>query len=148
LRLLFLINDYLILVLMISGIHHVSLEVRKLQDMIDFYSFLGFKVTKTAFLEERKTRLDMLCHQTGACLEFSSRLSTEAIDWSDADEPDGRVKSSDHIALGVDDLDIEVSNIKNRGISFEVPPKVGKFGRFAFLRDPEGNLLELIEDLR
>ena len=54
------------------------------------------------------------------------------------------------IALGVDDIDKEYSDLKDKGVSFLSPPQtldVPGFGDFKFccFRDPDGIVLELVE---
>ena len=48
----------------------------------------------------------------------------------------------DHIAIGVDDLDATLVQLKDQGIDPERPPYQVREGgsRLAFVRDPDGNL--------
>jgi len=116
--------------------------------MVDFYSKLGFEVFRTALLEDRKIRLDMLRHrEEEAYLEFSSPLPQESTSQLREKEKTRTEDTSGlaHVAFSVENIEAEFSHLRGIGLDFEVSPKTGKFGRFAFTRDPEGNLVELIE---
>jgi predicted enzyme related to lactoylglutathione lyase len=43
----------------------------------------------------------------------------------------------------VDDLEAEFATLVARGVVFDVPPHSEPFGKFAHLRDPDGNRLIL-----
>lgn len=48
-----------------------------------------------------------------------------------------------HTAFAVDNLDEAVAALEQRGLTIDVPPRDYDWGRSAYLRDPEGRLLEL-----
>ncbi len=51
-----------------------------------------------------------------------------------------------HLALRVDDLDVARAELTARGVSFVEPIKpAGGGGRVQFFRDPEGNLIHLVD---
>jgi catechol 2,3-dioxygenase-like lactoylglutathione lyase family enzyme len=50
-----------------------------------------------------------------------------------------------HIALAVQNLDEFCKTLMHKGYALEVPPASYYWGRSAYLRDPEGRLLELNE---
>jgi catechol 2,3-dioxygenase-like lactoylglutathione lyase family enzyme len=49
----------------------------------------------------------------------------------------------DHIAFGVEDLDAATDSAIERGLVFEVGPADFDWGRSAYVRDPDGRLVEL-----
>lgn len=49
----------------------------------------------------------------------------------------------DHIAFGVQDLDAAADSAIERGVVFEVGPADFDWGRSAYVRDPDGRLVEL-----
>ena len=53
--------------------------------------------------------------------------------------------NEDHIALGVPDLDSAYDELRAQGVAFLVEPRDYPWGRSAYLRDPDGRLLELAE---
>lgn len=59
----------------------------------------------------------------------------------DAD-PDGP-PNDDHIAFSFDDVDAAVKAVGEKGLSFELAPHDYYWGRSAYLRDPDGRLVEI-----
>jgi catechol 2,3-dioxygenase-like lactoylglutathione lyase family enzyme len=51
----------------------------------------------------------------------------------------------DHFALPVTDLDTVAASLRSQGLQFENDPRAYSWGRSAYLRDPDGRLLELHE---
>lgn len=51
----------------------------------------------------------------------------------------------DHFALSVTDIDAAAEMLKAEGMTFENEPRTYSWGRSAYLRDPDGRLLELHE---
>jgi catechol 2,3-dioxygenase-like lactoylglutathione lyase family enzyme len=49
----------------------------------------------------------------------------------------------DHIALEVEDVDSAVVELESQGLRIEYPAKDYYWGRSAYLRDPDGRLIEL-----
>lgn len=50
-----------------------------------------------------------------------------------------------HVALMVPDVDIACDALVGRGLLLEVPAQDFYWGRSAYLRDPDGNLIEIIQ---
>ncbi len=59
---------------------------------------------------------------------------------------EGELPPEDHIAFEVADLDQTCEELADRGLAIEVPPKEYYWGYSAYLRDPSGQLIELIEE--
>jgi len=53
--------------------------------------------------------------------------------------------NEDHVALGVADLDAACDDLRTRGVEFLVEPGDFPWGRSAYLRDPDGRLVELAQ---
>jgi catechol 2,3-dioxygenase-like lactoylglutathione lyase family enzyme len=51
--------------------------------------------------------------------------------------------NEDHFALAVDDLDGAAEALRNAGVPFLAEPRDYPWGRSAYLRDPDGRLVEL-----
>jgi len=49
----------------------------------------------------------------------------------------------DHVAFGVADVDRACEDIRARGVQLLVEPRDHPWGRSAYLRDPDGRMLEL-----
>lgn len=56
--------------------------------------------------------------------------------------PDGP-RDEDHVAFLVEDVDEECEGLKANGLAIEVGPRDFYWGRSAYLRDPDGRLVEL-----
>ena len=48
-----------------------------------------------------------------------------------------------HLALAVENVDRAATELQARGLTLEIPPRDYEWGRSAYLRDPDGHLLEL-----
>lgn len=58
-------------------------------------------------------------------------------------EPGWPLKDEDHIAFAVEDVDVACAELQAAGLTIEVPPRDFYWGRSAYLRDPDGRMLEL-----
>ncbi len=55
----------------------------------------------------------------------------------------GGPKDEDHITFAVEDVDEACARLRAQGIEIEFPPRDFYWGRSAYLRDPDGRLVEL-----
>src|SRR5574341_14985 len=58
----------------------------------------------------------------------------------------GDLPPEHHHALGVQDVDAACRALAAQGLAVEVPPKDYDWGRSAYLRDPDGHLIELAQE--
>ncbi|NOH11904.1 MAG: VOC family protein [Chloroflexi bacterium] len=58
-----------------------------------------------------------------------------------ADE--GELPPENHFAYAVDDVDASCEELQAAGLTLEVAPKDYYWGRSAYLRDPDGHLIEI-----
>lgn len=56
---------------------------------------------------------------------------------------EGDLPPEDHTAFAVADVDAACDSLLKQGLALEVPPKDYYWGRSAYLRDPDGNLIEI-----
>ncbi len=59
------------------------------------------------------------------------------------DPGEGDLPPENHLAFTVEDVDQACRRLEEQGITIEVPPKDYYWGRSAYLRDPDGQLIEL-----
>jgi len=59
-----------------------------------------------------------------------------------ASQPGGP-PNQNHIALAVPDLDAACDSLAAQGMTIMLPPKTYDWGRSAYLRDPDGQMVEL-----
>ena len=109
-----------------TGIHHVSINVTDLARSVAFY-------TETLGLTVDATRPDLAVD--GAWLELPAGQLHLIV---------GKVPAANgqHFAVGVDDLDDAVAELRRAGADVRGPFPVGT-ARQAFLSDPDGNAIEL-----
>ena len=58
---------------------------------------------------------------------------------------DGELPPEDHIAYQVPEVDAACAALADEGLVVEIPPQDYYWGTSAYLRDPDGHLIELIE---
>lgn len=58
----------------------------------------------------------------------------------------GDPPNEDHFALSVEDLDSACTTLASDGFTFLVEPRDYAWGRSAYLRDPDGRLVELAQE--
>ena len=56
---------------------------------------------------------------------------------------EGELPPENHTAFAVADVDAVCDSLLKQGLAIEVPPKDYYWGRSAYLRDPDGNLIEM-----
>jgi methylmalonyl-CoA epimerase len=123
---------------MIQLIDHVAITVRDLEETVDFYAKLGFKVGTRS---ESPTQITLFLEAGEARLEiFAPKHATSSLKLSEKDQG---VK---HVAIKVDDIWQAYREARSRGIVFEDEPKRTPLGNIvAFFRDPNGVLLQLLQ---
>jgi catechol 2,3-dioxygenase-like lactoylglutathione lyase family enzyme len=58
----------------------------------------------------------------------------------------GDLPCENHVAFAVADVDESVTELEARGLSVEIPAQDYEWGRSAYLRDPDGHLLEIHQE--
>jgi catechol 2,3-dioxygenase-like lactoylglutathione lyase family enzyme len=56
---------------------------------------------------------------------------------------EGELPPENHTAFAVEDVDSACNELIQQGLTLEVPPKDYYWGRSAYLRDPDGHLIEI-----
>jgi glyoxylase I family protein len=119
---------------MIKGIEHVGLCAEDPTTLVAWYvKVLGFRIVRA--LEETY----FIRARDGWMLEiYPAQQSTDPVD--------NVHRGVRHIALSVSNIDAEIGRLRSAGVT--VPDDtvvVTSDMRLAFFRDPEGNLLHLVE---
>jgi lactoylglutathione lyase len=55
----------------------------------------------------------------------------------------GELPPENHVAFAVEDVDAACEKMVKQGLTLEVPPKDYYWGRSAYLRNPDGSLVEI-----
>lgn len=122
---------------------HTMLRVGDLQRSIDFYTrVLGMRVLRKSENAEYKYTLAFVGYteeSEGAVIELTYNWGTEKYDLGNA---------YGHIALGVDDVAATCERIRSAGgnVTREAGPVKGGSTIIAFVEDPDGYKIELIEN--
>ncbi|MEN8178591.1 MAG: lactoylglutathione lyase [Pseudomonadota bacterium] len=125
-----------------ARILHTMLRVGDIQRSIDFYTqVIGMRVLRTFDQPEEKYSLTFLGYdeESATCvLELTYNYSVSKYDMGSA---------YGHIAIGVEDCFQSCADIKVRGgvVIREAGPLEGGDEIIAFVKDPDGYLIELIQ---
>ncbi len=123
---------------MIVSIHHVALKATDLERMADFYQqALGFKRGMRLDFEDGTYLIQM--DLNGVQVELFGGGKTKA--------EDSEAVGYTHLAFTVDDVDAEYERLKGLGCEFYIEPVTVQGLRVAFFRDPDGNPIELFQEL-
>ena len=110
----------------VRRLQHVALAVRDLDEAVSFYANLGFApIPRPDF------------GFPGAWLQVGSAQIHLTVEAGLA------VRTANHLALEVEDLDATMSALETAGVRVGRAPETAGAGRQAFLQDPTGNLIEL-----
>ncbi len=126
-----------------NRILHTMLRVGDLDRSIEFYTqIMGMKLLRQSENSEYKYTLAFLGYgdeSTGAVIELT-------YNWGVADYEMGNAYG--HIAIGVDDIYSTCEAIKAAGgnVTREPGPVKGGSTHIAFVKDPDGYMIELIQN--
>ncbi|MRR12878.1 VOC family protein, partial [bacterium] len=120
-----------------------TITVSDARRSIDFYvGKLGFTLHHEMWIPESRLRIAFL------------RLGETELEIFDVPETRGAVMSDvnevigyKHICLLVDSVDEEYARLAALGVPFRIPPTTVQSVRIAFLKDPDGLDIELLEYL-
>lgn len=120
-----------------SGLHHLTLRVNRIKEADDFYQrVLGFELV-------RKMGQSMSVFRIG---EQDTLVLVEAETSYDAQSRDFRM---DHFGFYLDtpeQVDELADKLQEEGIRLISGPANRKHGRFFFITDPDGNMIEFFSE--
>ena len=124
---------------MITGLDHLALVTTDVRRAARFYTeVLGF--TETGRLETAHSDTIIFISLGGTQIELFGTGDGQAPTGADG------CTGFRHLAMKVDDIDAEYERLKAAGVEFSMVPTTVDAGlRIAFLLDPEGNSLELMQ---
>ena len=146
----------------LSRLHHVGMIVSDLDVAMAFYDkLLGMEPTTRAEISRSEGFSRQIQAEHGAArvafYEVSGGVAVELIEICEPQEakvqPQAYVPGSKHVCFLVDDVDETYARMSEEGFVFhgapchfgdETPDLDGM--KFAYFRDPDGNILEIIED--
>lgn len=130
-------------------VHHISLSVADLDVQESWYrTALGLdQVEERLELPEAGVRTAILSNGAGLRVEFTERAGSTPIDTPDPFAATAR-QTFTHLALHVADLDAAFERLTTECAApavVEPGPGATEGVRYAYVHDPEGNLIELIQ---
>ena len=139
---------------MILGVHHPALAVPDMQKALDFYcGVIGFEECMSADIPSGVSVMDdafgiadagckvRMVKKGNSCIELFEFNSPED---GTASRPVNR-SGITHFALATDDPDADYEKLVAAGVEFNTPLFGASPSRFAYGRDPFGNVIELLE---
>ncbi len=128
--------------------HHVALSVADLDAQQRWYTrVLGMTVEQRFELPDPPVRTVLLRTPRGLRIELIERAGLARADTFEDALDASRARGYGHWAIEVDDLDLACAGLTRAGAELVSPPApaVQPGARFAYVKDPEGNLVELIQ---
>ncbi len=108
-------------------LHELAYFTDNVKGMADFYrGLLGAQAVAQSD--------DMAIFMSGGTKIFIHR---------DYPPAEGELPANNHIAFAVEDVDAACNTLLQHGLTPEVPPRDYYWGRSAYLRDPDGHLVEI-----
>lgn len=139
----------------VRSFSHVGLTVSDFEQAVRWYSdMFGFKLISEQVLTDEQVaklwplykvdktmvRLGFLRTPKGGVVEifeFSNKVTPEHTVWN---KP-----GATHFTLDVKNVDKWYGNLRSKGVEFLIEPQVTDGNHWVFLKDPDGNLVELID---
>ncbi len=128
-------------------IHHVMFQVNDLEKTYKFYhDLLGLTDWRTGLSNPKGSDL-----QESLLKDFNSHPTRAVIEGMELTEVEGGQPTGfGHLAFEVENIDAWIEYLKSHNIPFErirevTWPQVKMGAKVAFIRDPEGNSVELVE---
>ena len=147
---------------MILGVHHVAISAADIDGLIDWYvDAFGLEVVSRGGWQSGSDVIDSIVGLPGSAARTAMlRGPNVYIEMFQYEQPEGRAAAGDrpvcdhgytHFGVVVDDIDAEHARLSALGMRFHAAPtpREGMGGRLraCYGRDPEGNVIELIEIL-
>ena len=124
----------------ITGINHVGLRVRSLETARDFYQKLGFEFIVGPIGPEP---VAVMIHPSGVNINFILNASDDASPTNVLMDQTEKHTGYTHIALEIDDLDAVRRQLAACEIDITETVELEDGTIFIFVRDPDGNVIEL-----
>jgi len=141
---------------MLKAIHHTAISTGDLDRLVGFYrDLLGFEV-EFQFSWDRGTELsDTITGLKDSASKVAMlKLGDFHLELFEYSSPTPKVSDTNrpvcdhgltHIAFTVADVDAEYKRLVSSGMSFHCPPQSLGASKVTYGRDPDGNVVELME---
>jgi lactoylglutathione lyase len=117
---------------------HTCYRIGDIDRSVSFYEALGFEEIRRMPIRDEAINVFMGLPGDGARLELTYNHGVDSYELG---------TGYNHIAISAEDLDGTLGRLAEQGIEPEKPPYTVRAGgnRIAFVRDPDGYRIELIE---
>ena len=123
---------------------HASIRTSNMERSIDFYSkFLGLELQSRREIKQTNAEIAFLqdSQGKGCTLELTFYRNQEKFN-----QPLYEDRLFDHLGFVVSDIEETISSMKNAGVTVtDEPFKLNEHTTIAFIEDPDGTLIELIQ---
>ncbi len=141
---------------MLLGFHHAAISTPDLDAFLAFYcDVLGCEVAWTFGWEAGSDEADAVTDLRGSAARAAmlklgdSHLEVFEFSAPAAAGQNGERQANEHglshICLQVADIHSEYKRLKKAGMRFHCPPQAQDTGFVTYARDPDGNIVELLE---
>jgi catechol 2,3-dioxygenase-like lactoylglutathione lyase family enzyme len=141
---------------MIKGFHHAAISTPDLQRCIDFYTnVIGGEVAWTFGWEQNTPEADEVTGLSNSAAQAAMlKIGETFLEVFEFSSPRPTPRSTErpvnhhgitHICLEVTDINGEYERLKGAGMKFNGPPQSQDGSSMVYGRDPDGNVVELIE---
>jgi len=141
---------------MIRGIHHTAISTPNLERLVQFYrDLLGFEEVLSSEWERGAERADKITGLRDSAARLAMlKLGNACIELFEYSSPPPRPGDParpacdhgiTHLCLDVRDIEAEYERLKAAGMTFHCPPLNMGGVSATYGRDPDGNIVELLE---
>jgi len=141
---------------MLVGFHHAAISTPDLDRFLEFYcNTLGCEVAWTFGWDAPSAEADAVTGLEGSAARAAMlKLGESFLEVFEFSAPASPPRSSDrpvnehgitHICLQVADIQSEYQRLQDAGMRFHCPPRAQDTGFVTYGRDPDGNVVELLE---
>ncbi|PSQ25827.1 lactoylglutathione lyase [Halobacteriales archaeon QS_9_68_17] len=117
---------------------HININVADADETIEFYEQFGFEESWEFETPDGETENRYIADENGTELQLSD---------TDGEGDFDQGTAWDHLAIGVGDVDEVFEGIDHYGVVKEPGDQPEAGARTAFVRDPDGRTVELVEPL-
>ncbi len=128
--------------------HHIAFTVSDIEQTTVWYeTMLGFQKTADNYSDNKVYKAVLLSKPDCLAIELFEFSDSEPLaEHRKEIMSDITVKGTKHICFQVDDLKAALANLAAKGVEIATEPGEAFFGAsYAFIQDPDGNLLEFCE---
>jgi len=118
---------------------HTCLNVSNMDKSIEFYrEHLGLTFVSRREVRENNAEIAFMKDESGGAIELTHWRDKKTLTEGD---------NFDHIAFAVEQIDSVVEKLRAKGVTIAMEPfsLQGSTSKIAFIKDPDGNWLELIQ---